>query len=78
MPSLIFQSDTIVGIDAEWRPSFAANLSNKMALLQLATRSNIFLLDMLVLQNILIDQDWYHLAASVFANDDVLKLGRLW
>jgi len=46
-----------------------------MALLQLATRQRVYLLDMLTLTTVLSDHDWNALAEQLFANENVLKIG---
>ncbi|XP_013417468.1 exonuclease mut-7 homolog isoform X1 [Lingula anatina] len=71
----ISQPGNIIGMDAEWRPSFGASTPQRMALFQLATQNVIILLDMLALTERLTAEDWKQFAVTVFASDHVLKLG---
>ena len=48
-----------------------------MALLQLATTENIFLLDMLALTECMTEADWEAFAGRLFANPNLVKLGKL-
>ncbi|XP_066592164.1 exonuclease mut-7 homolog [Prorops nasuta] len=64
---------TIIGIDAEWKPSFGTK-QTELALIQLATFSNVFILDVTSLGNeyqVL----WTELGIRLFENQDIIKLG---
>lgn len=67
-----FQNINIIGIDCEWKPSFGGQ-SNELALMQIATRNCVFVIDIVSLggQRSL----WQELSRSVFNNCDILKLG---
>ncbi|KAL4219645.1 hypothetical protein ACF0H5_022217 [Mactra antiquata] len=65
---------TIVGIDSEWRPSFCGQVQ-KVSLLQLGVKDQVFLLDFLKLTQLLTDNDWVDFVQSFLASDKVLKLG---
>lgn len=60
---------SLVAFDSEWKPTFGG--ANEVAVIQLATRDDVYLVDVLVSQ--LQGSDWSELA-SVFNRDDVLKL----
>ncbi|XP_055612884.1 exonuclease mut-7 homolog [Uranotaenia lowii] len=61
---------SIIAFDSEWKPTFGG--SNEFALIQLATRKDIYLID--VQAAWLESSDWASLAKSVFNKEDVLKL----
>lgn len=62
----------LVAFDAEWNPIKTS--SPELALIQLATAERIFLIDV-ISPNISRD-DWNRLAAHVFNNLEILKLGK--
>ena len=64
-------SKSIIAFDSEWKPTFCS--TNEVALIQLATRTDVYLIDVLVLQ--LANDDWNSLAKNVFNNSEILKLG---
>lgn len=68
------QNINIIGIDCEWKPSFGGQ-SNELALMQIATRNCVFVIDIVSLggQRSL----WQELSRSVFNNCDILKLGTI-
>uniref|UniRef100_A0A1B0CE09 3'-5' exonuclease domain-containing protein n=1 Tax=Lutzomyia longipalpis TaxID=7200 RepID=A0A1B0CE09_LUTLO len=65
------REQSVVGFDAEWKPTFRAN--NEVALIQLATRTRVYLIDVICLR--VQSEDWTRLGRLVFNNDEVLKLG---
>ncbi|KAJ8924964.1 hypothetical protein NQ315_001129 [Exocentrus adspersus] len=67
------QDIDIVGIDCEWKPSFGSQLS-ELALMQIATRNNVFVLDIVTLGN-KVPHLWQELGKFLFNNCDILKLG---
>ncbi|XP_064616174.1 exonuclease mut-7 homolog isoform X2 [Liolophura sinensis] len=64
----------VIGVDSEWRPAFGSITTN-VALLQMATRDQIYLIDILTLQNCLQKRDWDQFFLQTFCNPDILKLG---
>lgn len=64
-------AQSIIAIDAEWKP--IASATTEVALIQIATREPIFLIDAILLA---IDvADWNKLGTYVFNNHEVLKIG---
>lgn len=63
----------IIGVDCEWKPSFGGNV-NELGLMQIATRNNVFVLDIINLGN-KVPHLWQELGKFVFNNCDILKLG---
>lgn len=61
----------LVAFDAEWKPTFCS--SNELALIQLATREYVYLIDVIQLK--IANKDWHQLGRYVFNNNEVLKLG---
>lgn len=65
----------IVGIDCEWKPSFGSQ-KNELALMQIATRDEVFILDVIQLgSGAGAAQLWENLGRYCFNNCDILKLG---
>ncbi|CAG9858187.1 unnamed protein product [Phyllotreta striolata] len=69
----ILKDVCVIGIDCEWKPSFGGNLS-ELALMQIATRKNVFILDIINIGN-KCPHLWQELGKFVFNNCDILKLG---
>lgn len=63
----------VVGLDCEWKPSFGVH-SNELALMQIATRTEVFILDVINLCS-LAPHLWQKLGNTLFNNCDILKLG---
>lgn len=61
-----------IAFDSEWKPTFSAN--NEVALIQLATRDSIFLVDVVSLD--IQNEDWSAFGRFVFNNDEILKIGK--
>ncbi|KAF7279834.1 hypothetical protein GWI33_006692 [Rhynchophorus ferrugineus] len=68
-----FQGVDIVGIDCEWKPSFGGQ-SNELALMQIATRHCVFVIDIVTLAN-QAPHLWQNMGQFLFNNCDILKLG---
>lgn len=66
------QRQQIVAFDAEWNPIKTS--SPELALLQFATIERIFLID--VISADITRNDWNQLAANVFNNLEILKIGK--
>jgi len=64
----------VIGFDCERRPSRRGSLE-PAAVLQLASRKKIYLVDMQTLRPKLDDDDWQRLIGFVFGNAWILKLG---
>ncbi|KAJ8966185.1 hypothetical protein NQ317_011249 [Molorchus minor] len=67
------QDIDLVGVDCEWKPSFGGHI-NELALMQIATRKNVFVLDIVNLGN-KVPHLWQELGKFLFNNCDILKLG---
>lgn len=61
----------LISFDAEWKPTFSS--TNELALIQIATRDFIYLID--VVQLNIASDDWIQLGKYVFNNNEILKLG---
>ncbi|XP_071157075.1 exonuclease mut-7 homolog isoform X1 [Mytilus edulis] len=72
--STLTKPGTMIGIDAEWKPSFGSQVQ-KVALIQLATYDHAYLIDVKTLLRILTEDDWQLMVISVFCNQDIVKLG---
>lgn len=60
-----------IAFDAEWKPTFCT--TTELALIQLATSSKIFLIDVILIS---IDiSDWNKLGELIFNNNEILKIG---
>lgn len=66
----------LVAFDAEWNPIKTEQKQNEIALIQFATAERIFLIDV-ISTDITIDL-WNKLAANVFNNLEILKIGKKW
>jgi len=64
-----FKGVKVVGFDVEWKPIFTSS----MALLQLATPDNVFIVDVLKLNDS--STLWQGLQQSLLANPEILKVG---
>ncbi|KAJ8032206.1 Alpha-ketoglutarate-dependent dioxygenase alkB-like 3 [Holothuria leucospilota] len=74
--SMEIQSCGLVGIDMEWRASYLAfQDSVQVSIVQLATKSKVFLLDMLALDSKSNHKVVTNFFLEVFSNKDVQKLG---
>ncbi|KAH3795422.1 hypothetical protein DPMN_148972 [Dreissena polymorpha] len=70
----ITQPGSVVGIDSEWKPAFMGQIQ-KVALLQLALRDRVYLLDLLALDQLFTEATWSQFAARFLCSEHVLKLG---
>lgn len=64
---------TRVGLDSEWKPYFGTKPSD-VALIQLSTGKNIYLLDVVELGHA--HHLWKQLSIQLFENHEILKLGQ--
>ncbi|EFN78697.1 Probable exonuclease mut-7-like protein [Harpegnathos saltator] len=62
----------MVGIDSEWKPSFVTKQS-ELALIQLATNENVYILDVITLNEL--HDLWSELGLTLFGNQDIIKIG---
>ncbi|GFO49630.1 exonuclease mut-7 homolog isoform x1 [Plakobranchus ocellatus] len=69
------QPDTIIGLDAEWKPTMGAGTVERVALLQLAVEEAVYLVDLVELGKILSDAEWAEMAEAIFCVASVLKIG---
>lgn len=65
---------SLVSIDCEWKPSFGAKQS-QVALIQIATHTNVYLIDALLLNNQSYASFWYTFHKSFLENAEIIKLG---
>jgi len=64
------------GVDAEWPPQQTQLGTAKIALLQIALDTKVFLIDILTLTSVLTDDQWVEgLGRQFIANPDIRKLG---
>ncbi|KAK4325028.1 hypothetical protein Pmani_004339 [Petrolisthes manimaculis] len=64
----------LLAIDAEWKPNFGVGSTEQAALLQFATTNNVYILDILTLQNVLQDSHWNNIS-QLFSDANITKLG---
>lgn len=64
----------LLGVDSEWKPTFGVGAQEQAALLQLATTTQVFLLDLISLQPVLKDCHWRPIG-ELFSDPQVTKLG---
>lgn len=64
----------IIGIDAEWKPTLGLQ-EETLALWQIATHENVYLLDIVTLLHCLKEKSWQDLFIVTLCNPDILKLG---
>jgi hypothetical protein len=72
----MLQGVYIVGVDAEWKPSFGGK-PPELALLQISIPDKVFLLDIAVLKGKLTDSLMKKLGTYFFFDHSILKLGKL-
>lgn len=65
---------SLVSIDCEWKPSFGAKQS-QVALIQVATYENVYLIDALILNCQAYSSFWYTFYKSFLDNAEIIKLG---
>ncbi|XP_059060538.1 exonuclease mut-7 homolog [Achroia grisella] len=65
---------SVVSVDCEWKPSFGATQS-QVALVQIATQHNVYLVDALLLNNQQYTSFWYTFHKSFLDNAEIVKLG---
>jgi hypothetical protein len=73
----MLQGVYIVGVDAEWKPSFGGK-PPELALLQISVPDKVFLLDIAVLKGKLTDSLMKKLGTYFFFDHSILKLGKLY
>lgn len=64
----------IVGVDSEWKPFFGTK-KNELALLQIASREQAYILDVCSL-GLKYPQLWNELGFALFGNEKIIKLGK--
>jgi ribonuclease D len=64
----------MVGIDSEWKPFFGTR-RNELALIQIASREQVHILDVCSLGSECPNL-WHDLGLILFANEDIIKLGK--
>lgn len=64
----------MVGIDAEWKPSFGMHKS-RVALLQLAVWHRVYLVDFIKLMQVFEMDDWFNMVHNIFCNRKLMKIG---
>uniref|UniRef100_A0A914VFU7 3'-5' exonuclease domain-containing protein n=1 Tax=Plectus sambesii TaxID=2011161 RepID=A0A914VFU7_9BILA len=66
--------ELVIGLDTEFVPGFLA-LEEQVALLQIATKERIFLIDLYTLENQLDNQDWIDSFHQLLCNNRAIKIG---
>ncbi|CAL1287022.1 unnamed protein product [Larinioides sclopetarius] len=64
----------VVGIDTEWKPHFGLS-SERLALMQIAVRDKVYILDMVYLRDCLMPEHWDSFMKNLFGNSNIIKLG---
>ncbi|XP_072755515.1 exonuclease mut-7 homolog [Anoplolepis gracilipes] len=64
---------SVVGIDLEWKPSFGTK-QPELALIQIATEDNVYILDVTTLGNKL-PELWTAVGLMLFGNKNIVKIG---
>ncbi len=79
LESLDDQEFAIVGVDAEWKPTCATahfeENSNQVALIQISTHQFVYLLDMVKLNEVMLEEDTRTFAQKFLKNKKIVKLG---
>lgn len=70
----LLRASPVVSVDAEWKPIFGSGPDEQAALLQFATATKVYLLDLIVLQPLLQDYHWQSIG-ELFSNPQIHKLG---
>jgi ribonuclease D len=65
----------MVGIDSEWKPYFGTR-RNELALIQIASKDQVHILDVCNLGS-KCPNLWRDLGLILFANENIIKLGKL-
>lgn len=65
---------SVVSIDCEWKPSFGASQS-QVALIQIATLNDVYLIDTLILNKPEYSSFWYTFHKSLLDNAEIIKIG---
>lgn len=68
------KASPLLSVDAEWKPTFGTGPVEQAALLQFATATKVYLLDLIVLQPLLQGYHWQSVG-QLFASPEILKLG---
>lgn len=70
------ERNTPLGLDTEWKPNLKGGSSHSLALLQIASRNMVYILDIVTLSKLPRYSELCHeLELILFANDDLLKIG---
>ncbi|GBL77307.1 Exonuclease mut-7 [Araneus ventricosus] len=64
----------VVGIDTEWKPHFGLS-AERLALMQIAVRDKVYILDMVYLRDCLMPEHWDCFMKNLFGNNNIIKLG---
>lgn len=65
---------TLLGVDCEWKPSFGVT-PVKLAVIQISTHDNVYLLDSLSLNKKEFINLWYKFNKSILDNTNIIKIG---
>ena len=77
LPPSISQPNMIIGVDCEWRLPACNGGIERLALMQLAVSSSVFLLDMVHLPSAVPEKTLKEFMGYLFGSRNNLKLGRL-
>ncbi|ESN93586.1 hypothetical protein HELRODRAFT_193976 [Helobdella robusta] len=70
-------NEVVVGFDTEWRPTFGSSTYNtKISLVQLSTRTHVYLLDVFNLLPTVTEHAWSDFFVDVFTNENRLIVAR--
>lgn len=70
----VLTESPLIAIDSEWKPTFGIGSAEQAALLQMATQSRAFLLDLVALQPLLEVPHWACIG-QLFSNPKITKIG---
>ncbi|XP_050686846.1 exonuclease mut-7 homolog [Eriocheir sinensis] len=70
----LLRASPLLAVDAEWKPIFGTGPVEQAALLQFATATKVYLIDLIVLQPLLQDHHWRSIG-ELFSNPQIRKLG---
>ncbi|XP_066939853.1 exonuclease mut-7 homolog isoform X2 [Macrobrachium rosenbergii] len=64
----------VLGLDSEWKPTFGIGAGEQVSLMQIATATHAYLIDIMSLQPLLDNSHWSQLG-NIFTDANITKLG---
>ncbi|XP_064105814.1 exonuclease mut-7 homolog isoform X2 [Macrobrachium nipponense] len=64
----------VLGLDSEWKPTFGIGAGEQVSLMQIATATHVYLVDIMSLQPLLDNSHWSQLG-NIFTDANITKLG---